>query len=285
MLLAHLTLTETGDHDDFDAVMRSDRSSMVTVIEATVQTALANTRRALATIADYAEDGAQPYIDVLVTSIASHGELDSAEAWGERFTTYGGGVHVGLVLEGHASGPRYVDPRDPDIVPGVADADWDHRVVDVFCTHLAAALTVALRHRLALAPTYHVTNLMLFEQVSTAHRWTPVRTLAVPTAPTYNDVPVRPARVTLTATFEAWVAADLHGTELTSRIASEVADALENHAPHLEDFEQDDALAAMIAGGTGTSVYVSSCKVTDVPAGARIVQNPDQAVRHTRAFL
>lgn len=93
-------------------------------------------------------------------------------------------------------------------------------------------------------------------------------------------------RVTIMAAlqFDAYVVVNEDGqVEDWARIAGEIADAVEYHAPHLDDTEDGDALIATVYGGNGTvSVGVQSVVDSSIPFTTDDVV---ESVRGTRAWL
>lgn len=95
--------------------------------------------------------------------------------------------------------------------------------------------------------------------------------------------------VSATVTFDAYVFTDTEVTEdgievRIGRMEREIADAMEHHAPHLSDSEDDDCLIALTDGGTGTAcdVTVNSYGVVSTEVTEAEVRH---AIEHTKARM
>lgn len=82
----------------------------------------------------------------------------------------------------------------------------------------------------------------------------------------YNGLKVKTVSVRAIVQFDAYIvdpedAEYLGEADLPGRIAQEIADALEHHAPHLSDTEPNDALIALIGGGSGNAANVTSVDI------------------------
>lgn len=100
----------------------------------------------------------------------------------------------------------------------------------------------------------------------------------------FNDLEVRRVGFTATVTFEAYVAVGDNGRVDTTRVASEIADAIEYRAVHLHDAEDGDALIALVGGGSGFAVTAEaniSEVFEEVPSAAEV----ESAVEGTMAWL
>jgi len=96
---------------------------------------------------------------------------------------------------------------------------------------------------------------------------------------TYAGSPALRVRVKAEVEFDAYIFADS-----SERIANELADAIENHAPHLRNSEAGDALIALTEGGSGQAVKVSglTLEVLDGPFEEKDVVN---AIESTQGWL
>lgn len=100
----------------------------------------------------------------------------------------------------------------------------------------------------------------------------------------FNDMPVARATFEATVTFEAYVAVNPDGTISTTRVAHEIADAIEYRAVHLHDSEDGDVLIALVGGGSGTAadVHVRLVSATEDDVTTDVVT---EAVESTEAWL
>lgn len=160
MLLAHFTLFETGFAPD----LLEDKPDLLLLARTRIQMAMEKAERLtddqLRHISPYDKDGGHPYLVPYVGQWQHDGGLDCATEWCEVYK--GLGVHVGLVVEGKATGPLYHDSTEP----GVHAEDFDDLVVETFLRHLNTALQEDAHPWFAPKSTYVVTDWAFYERCS-----------------------------------------------------------------------------------------------------------------------
>jgi hypothetical protein len=100
-----------------------------------------------------------------------------------------------------------------------------------------------------------------------------------------ESVEVKTVDVEASIAFRAYVPADVDEVVLHRRIRASLADAIENHAPHLYDFDEaSDGLIALVHGGSGHAVSASVPVIRDVPNAAITAAAVRAAVVGTTAW-
>jgi len=103
---------------------------------------------------------------------------------------------------------------------------------------------------------------------------------------TLAEVGARKVTVTATVTFEAYVLAehDERPEDIRTRLAHEIADAIEYRSPHLTDTEPGDALVALVDGGSSEAVTVDIVAMSAYAEPAEI-SDVVGAVQRSAAYL